>query len=109
MKTLRIASGLLLCATLAFAAVAHGKKIPPAVAVNLNTATSEELQQVPGIGPGTAKAITSFREKSGRFQRVEDLLSIRGITPRKLDAMRPFITTGNPAAKTPAPKQTSKR
>jgi competence protein ComEA len=87
-----------------FAAGADCKKTPPAVPVNLNTAGAEQIEQVPGIGPGTAKAIVSFREKSGPFQRIEDLLAIRGITVRKLKQLRPYVTVTatnptHPAAK----------
>ena len=56
-----------------FAALAQ-KKQPPAHPVDLNSASAAELQQIPGIGPSTAKAIVNFREKSGPFERVEDLL-----------------------------------
>jgi len=68
------------------------KKQPPAKPLDLNTATVEELQTLPGIGPTTAKAIIRFREKSGPFRRVEDLLAIRGITKRRLEILRPYVT-----------------
>ncbi len=68
------------------------KKQPPGKPLDLNTATVEQLQQLPGIGPTTAKAIVRFREKSGPFRRVEDLLAIRGITKRKLEKLRPYVT-----------------
>ncbi len=71
---------------------AEQKKKPPAKPLDLNTATFEEFQQLPGIGPTTAKAILRFREKSGPFRRVEDLLAIRGITKRKLEKLRPYVT-----------------
>jgi competence protein ComEA len=78
-------------------APAERKKKPPAKPLDLNTATFEELRQLPGIGPTTAKAILRFREKSGPFRRVEDLLAIRGITTRKLEKLRPYVTV-TPAA-----------
>ena len=53
------------------------KKKPPAEPIDLNSAT---LEQLPGIGPSTAKAIVQFREKSGPFARVEDLLAIHGFS-----------------------------
>lgn len=59
---------------------AETKHAPPKHSVDLNSATVEQLQQVPGIGPGAAKAIVNFRQKSGPFQKVEDLLAIRGIS-----------------------------
>jgi competence ComEA-like helix-hairpin-helix protein len=72
-----------------FATIANAqKKHPPPNSVDLNSATAAELQQVPGIGPSTAKAIINFREKSGPFQRVEDLLAIRGISKQALERMR---------------------
>jgi DNA uptake protein ComE-like DNA-binding protein len=49
------------------------KHVPPAHSVDLNSATAEQLQQVPEIGPGTAKAIVNFLDRSGPFQKVEDL------------------------------------
>ncbi len=70
----------------------QAKKKPPAKPLDLNTATFEELQQLPGIGPTTAKAILRFREKSGPFRRVEELLAIRGITKHKLEKLRPYVT-----------------
>ena len=86
-----------------FAASAHAKKTPPANRVDVNTATAAQLAQIPGIGPGTARAIIQFREKSGPFQRLEDLLAIRGITDRKLALIKPYATVGpRPGAK-PAP------
>jgi len=67
------------------------QKKPPSTPVDLNTATPEQLQQVPGIGPSTAKAIVNFRRKSGPFQRVEDLLVIKGISKARLEKMRPYL------------------
>jgi competence ComEA-like helix-hairpin-helix protein len=83
---------LLLCSILLAAGAANGKKAPPAAALDLNAATATQLVQVPGIGAATARAIVQFRQKSGPFQRVEDLLAIRGISARKLAQIRPYVT-----------------
>jgi len=98
--------GALFFAMFIFTAAAPAKKTPPANPVDVNSATAEQLAQIPGIGPGAARAIIQFREKSGPFQRVEDLLAIRGITERKLALIKPHVTVGavktHPATK-PAP------
>lgn len=75
------------------------KKKLPAKPVDLNTATVEQLEQLPGIGPTTAQAIVRFREKSGPFQRVEDLLAIRRISKARLEKLRPYVTVEKPEAK----------
>ena len=79
------------------------KKAPPASPLDLNVATVEQLEQLPGIGPATAKAIVQFREKSGPYRRVEDLLAIRGITKRKLEKLRPYVTVQAAPKGGPAP------
>jgi comEA protein len=56
--------------------------------VNINRATLEELQALPGIGPAMAKRIVDYRKKNPPFRRVEDLLIIRGISKAKLDKLR---------------------
>jgi competence protein ComEA len=85
-----------------FGGASHAqKKNPPAKPVNLNSASAEELQQVPGIGPATAKSIINFREKSGPFRRVEDLLAIRGISKQALERIRPYVTVSAPEASPP--------
>jgi len=81
----------LLC-SLPICCAAEAKKTPPAHPVDLNSATAAQLEQVPGIGPSTARAIIAFREKSSPFRRVEDLLAIHGISRKKLDQMRPYLT-----------------
>ena len=57
--------------------------------ININLASVVELEQLPGVGPATAKAIVAYREKNGAFQRVEDLLKVRGIGPAKLSEILP--------------------
>ena len=47
--------------------------------ININTASSTDLQQLPRIGPKVAQRIIDFREKHGKFKRVEDLMKVKGI------------------------------
>jgi competence ComEA-like helix-hairpin-helix protein len=79
-------------------ASAAATKKPPLRPVNINTATLEELQQVPGIGPVTAEKILQMRKSYGAFKSVDDLLAIRGIGKKRLDKMRKYLTVGKPAA-----------
>jgi competence protein ComEA len=64
----------------------------PAGPVNINSATAEQLDVLPGVGPATASAIVAHREQHGPFQTVEQLGDVRGIGPAKLDALRGLVT-----------------
>lgn len=75
------------------------KKHLPEKPIDLNTATADQLQQLPAVGPTMAKAILNFREKSGPFRRVEDLLAIRGITKERLEKIRPYVKIVPPDSK----------
>ena len=66
--------------------------VAPAGPLDLNTATLEQLDELPGVGPATAKAILAERGRRGRFRSVDDLLDVRGIGPAKLDALRDLVT-----------------
>ncbi len=66
----------------------------PAQPLDLNTATAAELDVLPGVGPATAQAIVAHRTEHGRFRSVSDLLSVRGIGPAKLEAIRPLVRVG---------------
>lgn len=98
---------LLFCCVFLLAPAAFAKKTPPATPLDLNTATAAQFAQLPGIGAATAKAIVQFREKSGPFQRVEDLLAIRGISARKLAQIRPYVTVAKPAPRKPSSSRES--
>jgi len=60
--------------------------------INLNSATSAQLDTLPGVGPSTAKAIIGFRNRKGPFGKVEDLLNVPGIGPAKVAALRDQVT-----------------
>lgn len=62
------------------------------VPIDINTASVEELDTLPGIGPKTAQAIVEHRETQGKFGSAEDLLQVRGIGPKKLAAILPHVT-----------------
>jgi len=59
--------------------------------VNINTASTGELEKLPGIGKVMAERIVAHREQFGRFRRAEHLLLVRGISDRKFREMRPLI------------------
>lgn len=112
-----VASALLVLLGLALAGAppAHAKKKPPAAPININTANEEQLQQVPGIGPATAKKIAQMRKSYGPFKSVDDLLAIKGMGPKRLEKMRKYLTVGKAEAKKnsqpgnpPATKQPTK-
>lgn len=63
----------------------------PAGPVDLNTATAEQLEALPGVGPATSKAILAYRSSHGRFRSVTELLEVPGIGPTKLEALRPLV------------------
>ena len=90
-----------LLVSLALCAISLGlaaKKKPPEAPINLNTATSEELQLVPGIGPVTAEKILQMRKSYGAFKSVDDLRAVRGIGPKRLEKMRKYLTVGKAAS-----------
>jgi competence protein ComEA len=59
--------------------------------VNLNTASLEQLDSLPGVGPATAQAILDYRRQHGRFRSVDELLEVRGIGDAKLRQIRPRV------------------
>jgi competence protein ComEA len=65
----------------------------PAGPIDLNVATADELEALPGVGPATASAIVVDRERNGPFLDVDDLDRVPGIGPAKLDALRDLVTT----------------
>jgi competence protein ComEA len=60
--------------------------------VNLNTATLEELDTLPGVGPATAQAILDHRAEHGPFTAVDQLLDVRGIGDAKLAELRDRVS-----------------
>lgn len=62
-------------------------------AVDVNTASAEELARIPHIGPKLASAIVEFRSRHGRFRRAEHLMLIRGISDNRFREIRAFVKT----------------
>jgi comEA protein len=60
--------------------------------VNLNTATAEQLQNLPGIGPATAKSIIDYRSKVGKFNKIEEIINVRGIGEKKFQVIKDRLT-----------------
>src|ERR1700675_2120856 len=94
---------LLLLMTLLFSAFALA-------AVNINTATKEELDALPEIGPVKAQAIVDYRAKNGPFKTPEDIMKVSGIkegTYTKLKGLISVSGASTPVA-APAPKAETK-
>lgn len=75
----------------------HSRPFPrkpslPSASIDINSAPPGALIQLPGIGAAYARRIVAYREEHGRFSRIEDIMRVSGIGPRKFEALRPFVT-----------------
>ena len=60
--------------------------------ININTAAEDELQQLPHIGPKLAERIVTYREANGRFERIEELMMVDGVSDSRFRNMRHMIS-----------------
>jgi competence protein ComEA len=90
MKRLALLLVLALCSTAAFAAI------------NLNTATKEELVALPGIGPAKAQAILDYRNSHGQFKSVEEVKDVKGIGAKRFEKLKGDLTVAGTSSKPPA-------
>ena len=82
-----------LAVSLAASAVAAADSKPTFTGVvNVNTASSEQLQLLPGIGEARARAIVSMRKQNGGFKSLEQLTEVKGIGDAMLDRLRPHLS-----------------
>lgn len=72
-------------------------------AVNLNTATLEQLDALPGIGKKTAELIIEYRTKSGGFKRIEELMNVKGIGEKSFLKLKPLVAVPPKTDKDKAP------
>jgi comEA protein len=64
------------------------------LALNINEASQEDLEALPGVGPSVAKAIVEDRKQNGPFGSIEELDRVKGIGPKSIERLREFITVG---------------
>ena len=98
MKTI-IPGILALSTVLLMAASASAQTPPPAstaaaaqkATINLNTATLDQLETLPGIGRKTAERILEQRQKSGGFKKIEELMNVKGIGEKSFLKLKPMV------------------
>src|SRR5262252_8796459 len=86
MQRLPLALGLLLVPALALGAI------------NINTATKDELVALPGIGPAKAQAIVDYRKAHGPFKTVEELKDVKGIGAKRFEKLKPELAVSGPSS-----------
>ena len=93
---LGLALGVALCPLIALAAI------------NINTATQDELVSLPGIGPAKAQAIVDYRKAHGPFKTVEELKDVKGIGAKRFEKLKPDLSVGGASSAKPAVKPEAK-
>jgi competence protein ComEA len=93
---LALALGLAVCPLIALAAV------------NINTATKDELVALPGIGPAKAQAIVDYRKAHGPFKTIEELKDVKGIGAKRFEKLKPDLAVSGASTMKPAVKPDAK-
>lgn len=91
--------------------LALGFALGPAIAlaaININTATNDELVSLPGIGPAKAQAIVDYRKAHGPFKTVEELKDVKGIGAKRFEKLKPDLAVSGPTTAKPAAKPDAK-
>ena len=73
------------------AAKAKSEKSAVTGKININTATVDQLDMLPGMGPAKSKALIDYRTKNGNFKNIEDLQKVPGIKQKKIDKLKEYI------------------
>lgn len=77
-------------------AMSGAQLITLSLPIDLNRATAEDLDAIPGLGPALAKRIVEYRQAHGAFKKVEDLQVVSGMGPRNLEKLKPYLGLGSP-------------
>lgn len=89
----RLATLALAVALACVALPAAAADAPAGGSVNINTASVDQLQLLPGVGPAVAQRIVEHRDKNGAFKQAEDLMLVRGIGEKSFERLRPYVAT----------------
>jgi len=89
--TALLVATLVLSANSALIAQSDKPAAATASAVNLNTATLAQLEGLPGVGRATAERILEYRQKSGGFKKVEELMNVKGIGEKSFLKLKPLL------------------
>ena len=90
--------GLVLALTL-FGGTAHAAKAQPAGKVNINSASAQQLEALPGVGPKLAARIVEYRQKAGGFKSAQELMNVKGIGEKNFEKIQAHVTTSGEAPK----------
>jgi competence ComEA-like helix-hairpin-helix protein len=77
-------------------AMSGAQLITLSLPIDLNRATAEDLEAIPGLGPALAQRIVDYRQAHGPFKKVEDLHAVSGMWPRNLEKLKPYLGLGSP-------------
>ena len=83
------------------AAMSGAQLLTLGLPIDLNRATAEDLDAIPGIGPALAQRIVDYRKAHGPFKQVEDLREVSGVGPQNLQKLKPYLGLGSPEAIAP--------
>lgn len=78
-------------------AVAAAKKMPTGK-VNINSATAQQLSELPGVGAKLAQRIVEYRQKAGGFKTPQELMNVQGVGEKNFARLQPHLTVGGDGA-----------
>lgn len=100
---IRFAAVVLTAAALLFAAPVGAAAAQPDTPIDINSASVEELTELPRVGKATAAKIVAWREENGPFTNARELLNVEGIGEKTFEQIEPHVTVGGSGGPPPAP------